>query len=153
MKGGGGPTRLMAPRTKHASRSAAVRTTVEDENAGDGKGTDDERDPSNKSENSEGEQEVSAGRTPLLSGWRCPLLGDRVLGQQLLTKPVWYNDARSGRHLRLDRRRLLLALSSPSTISSAHTGTRRGTLMPSKKLHRTITTLEVILSIQLCREA
>ena len=86
----------MAPRTNHASRASAVRTTVEDENAGHGEGTDDERDPSNKSENSEGEQEVSAGRTPLHSGWRSPLLGDRVLGQQLLTKPVWYNDARSG---------------------------------------------------------
>ena len=96
LKGGGGRTRLMAPRTNHASRAAAVRTTVENDDAGHSKGTDEERDPSNKSDNSEGEQEVTAGRAPLLLGWRCPLLGDRVLGQQLSTKPVWYNDARSG---------------------------------------------------------
>ena len=43
LKGGGGRTRLMAPQTKQASRATAVRATAEDENAGHGKGTDDER--------------------------------------------------------------------------------------------------------------
>ena len=61
-----------------------------------GKGADDEGDASEKPEHSDGEQEGTAGRAPLPSGWRCPLLGDRVLGEQLLTKPAWYNDAGSG---------------------------------------------------------
>ena len=46
LKGGGGRTRLMAPRTKQASRAARARATGEDENAGHSKGADDERDAS-----------------------------------------------------------------------------------------------------------
>ena len=55
LKGGGGRTRLMAPRTKPASRAARARATVEDENAGHGKGTDGEREASEEPENSDGE--------------------------------------------------------------------------------------------------
>ena len=96
LKGGGGRTKLVAPRKSRSSGAVPVRAPDEDENAGHNTGMDGGGTLGDMPESSDSEPEALSPIAPLPSGWRCNLLGGRQLGQPMLTKPAWYNDARSG---------------------------------------------------------